>query len=107
MTGEDFKRVIGLPGETVEVRDGTVFIDGVALDEPYLLNRPTYTYGPKAVLEDHYFVLGDNRRNSYDSHQWAAGCPPALMCDFVPQENIIGVLPADAKPYASTPDSDD
>jgi signal peptidase I len=98
------KRVIGLPGESVEVRDGTVFVDGVALDEDYTLQPPTYTYGPKMVPEGSYFVLGDNRRNSYDSHQWGAGCAPEQACDFVPEENVIGVLPADAEPYATTPD---
>jgi signal peptidase I len=98
------KRVIGLPGETIEVRDGTVLVDGQALTEDYLLNTPTYTYGPRTVPENHYFVLGDNRRNSFDSHQWAQSCLPEQVCDFVPRDNIIGVLPRDAKPYASTPD---
>lgn len=91
-----FKRVIGLPGEVIEVRDGTVFVDGVSLEEGYLKNRPNYTYGPETVPAGHYFVLGDNRRNSFDSHAWGSSCAPEQECDFVPQENIIGVLPADA-----------
>jgi signal peptidase I len=84
------KRVIGVPGDTVEIRDGTVFINGSPLVEDYIMNTPTYTYGPKTVPPNHYFVLGDNRRNSYDSHQWAQGCPADQVCDFVPEENIIG-----------------
>jgi len=64
------KRVIGLPGETVEVRKGQVLIDGVALDEPYLKEAPRYTYGPVTIPEDKLLVLGDNRNDSYDSHSW-------------------------------------
>jgi signal peptidase I len=74
------KRIIGEPGDTVEVRDGTVYIDGAPLDEPYITSMPTYTYGPAEVPPKNYFVLGDNRNNSYDSHAWG----------FLPEENIIG-----------------
>jgi signal peptidase I len=85
------KRVIGVPGDTVEVRDGTVFINGSPLKEDYILATPNYTYGPKTVPPDHYFVLGDNRRNSYDSHQWPTECSQQQgSCEFVPEENIIG-----------------
>lgn len=69
--GEDYlKRVIGLPGETVEVRNGQVRVNGVALSEPYIKERPRYTYGPVAVPRGKVLVLGDNRNNSYDSHEW-------------------------------------
>ncbi len=62
------KRVIGLPGEMVEVYDGSVFIDGVALDEPYVNEKPRYTMESVVVPESEYFVLGDNRNSANDSH---------------------------------------
>ncbi|MDZ7679665.1 MAG: signal peptidase I [Acidimicrobiales bacterium] len=65
---ELIKRVIGLPGETVEARDGSIYIDGQGLNEPYL-NSETFTqaFGPITVPADHVFVMGDNRGNSRDS----------------------------------------
>jgi signal peptidase I len=90
-TSRDFiKRVIGVPGDTVEVRDQTVFINGAPLQEDYILATPNYTYGPRTVPGGHYFVLGDNRRNSFDSHAWPQNCGGLQTCDFVPEENIIG-----------------
>ncbi len=64
------KRIIALPGQTVEVVGGHVFVDGLVLDEPYLLEQTFYDYGPATVPEGEVFVLGDNRNNSYDSHSW-------------------------------------
>jgi signal peptidase I len=74
------KRVIGLPGETVEIKDGKVFINGTALVEDYIMAPPDYTMPSKKVPENEYFVLGDNRNNANDSHTgWT-----------VPRKNIIG-----------------
>ncbi|MCL1873589.1 MAG: signal peptidase I, partial [Clostridiales bacterium] len=67
---ELLKRVIGLPGETLEVRDGRVYINGKGLVEPYLAENPRYNYGPIEIPENCYFMLGDNRNLSTDSHLW-------------------------------------
>ncbi|MEM9117381.1 MAG: signal peptidase I [Cyanobacteria bacterium P01_D01_bin.6] len=77
------KRVIGLPGDTVEVRDGAVLIDGIPLEEDYIKAEPNYTWGPETVPPESYLVLGDNRNSSFDSHAWQPD-------SFVPEDNIIG-----------------
>jgi signal peptidase I len=92
------KRVIGLPGETIELRNKKVYIDGKPLDEPYVhfifppdendsssaADLPdfdlTRTYGPVTVPERHYFMMGDNRDNSQDSRYWG----------FMPQDYVKG-----------------
>jgi signal peptidase I len=74
------KRVIGLPGEIIEIEDGSVSVNGTALDEDYVSALPNYTMHATQVPENEYFVLGDNRNNSNDSHTgW-----------LVPRDNIIG-----------------
>jgi signal peptidase I len=74
------KRVIGLPGDTVEVKNGRVYVNNFPLSENYIAEKPSYDYGPVVVPEGQYLVLGDNRNNSYDSHYWG----------FVPKDNLIG-----------------
>jgi signal peptidase I len=75
------KRVIGLPGDTLEIRAGTVWINGKPLVEPYLADTPEWeNRKPIKVPPDSYFVMGDNRNNSYDSRFWG----------FVPRSAIVG-----------------
>jgi signal peptidase I len=74
------KRVIGLPGDRVEVKTGQVVVNGQPLPENYLQEQPNYEFKPVTVPPNQYMVLGDNRNNSYDSHYWG----------FVPREKIIG-----------------
>lgn len=64
-----FKRVIGLPGETVEARAGQIYINGNKIDEPYIKNIPNYDWKFE-LTSAQYFVLGDNRPSSYDSHNF-------------------------------------
>ncbi len=79
---KDFiKRVIGLPGDTIQVVKGVgVFRNGKLLEEPYVKAPPNYNWGPEVVPEGKYFVLGDNRINSWDSHYWG----------FLEQDDIEG-----------------
>lgn len=77
---EDYiKRVIGVPGDHVKVVQGEVFVNDTRLEEPYLLSVTAYE-GDWVIPEDSFFVLGDNRNQSFDSHSWG----------FVPRENLIG-----------------
>jgi signal peptidase I len=73
------KRVIGLPGDQVRISDGIVYVNNQPLYEPYLAEAPRYS-GTWDIPPDAYFVLGDNRNNSSDSHMWG----------FVPREDIVG-----------------
>lgn len=77
---EDYiKRLIGTPGARVDVQGGVVYVNGYALDEPYIAAPPQYS-GSWKVPQDAVFVLGDNRNQSSDSHSWG----------FVPLEDIVG-----------------
>ena len=78
---KDFvKRVIGLPGDLVEIRDGAVYVNEVILDEPYLTTKGTHNMRQVRLGEEGYFVLGDNRSVSNDSRKWGP----------VPKENVLG-----------------
>jgi signal peptidase I len=80
------KRVIGLPGDRIEVKGGKVYINNKLLSEKYIDEAPHYNWSSKeltpdgVVPEGQYLVLGDNRNNSYDSHYWG----------FVPKDKIVG-----------------
>jgi len=74
------KRIIALPGDTVEVKGGAVYVNGSKLDESYIKELPKYILPQRKIPENNYFVLGDNRNNANDSHNgWT-----------VPRQNIIG-----------------
>jgi len=96
------KRIIGLPGETVEVRQGQVYVDDTALMEPYVLNRGRYSVRYE-LGADEFFVLGDNRPNSDDSHNWGvleeAKIVGKAWISYWPPDNWGGV------PHYGYPDS--
>lgn len=75
------KRVIGLPGETVAMQEGVVYIDGQPLDEPYVVFRDRWTLPPQRIPFDSVFVMGDNRPNSSDSRVFGP----------VPRTSLLGV----------------
>lgn len=73
------KRIIGVPGDTITIQEGMLTVNGVVVDEPYINAPPAYN-GTWQVPEGELFVLGDNRNDSRDSHQWG----------LLPIENVIG-----------------
>ena len=78
------KRVIGLPGETLEIIDGYLYIDGQRYEEDVYQQPMSYDMDPVTVPEDHIFVMGDNRDVSLDSRDPSVGC--------IPRDKIIGVV---------------
>lgn len=74
------QRIIGLPGESLEVKSGIVYINDQPLQETYIAEPAEYEWGPVTVPPNSYAVLGDNRNNSFDSHFWG----------FLPHDRLIG-----------------
>lgn len=74
------KRIIGLPGEQIQVKHGKVYVNHQPLKEDYVADQPAYAWGAKTIPPNSYLVLGDNRNYSFDGHNWG----------FVPSGNIIG-----------------
>lgn len=86
-TREPFlKRIIGLPNEKVEIKDGKVYINDsdIPLDDSFINEESHGNYGPFFVPENSYFVLGDNRNNSHDSKNW--------VNKFVSKDKILGKI---------------
>lgn len=80
-------RVIAVPAEEIQIREGNVYLNGELLDEPYVVHRASYSFAPRKVPRGKYFVLGDRRSSSFDSHVWL---PP-----WLPRNAIIGKVVAD------------
>lgn len=76
------KRVIGLPGETIEGKDGYVYINGEKLEESYTKSLLSGDFGPYTIPENSYFMMGDNRTDSYDSRYWEQ--------KYVSSDKVIG-----------------
>jgi signal peptidase I len=99
------KRLIGLPGDTIEIRNGVVYVNSIALEEPYIQAAPEYSLSLFTVPADQYFVLGDNRNHSSDSHYgWTVARAdivgkawlrywPFSQWGFVPTYNLAAGMP--------------
>jgi signal peptidase I len=104
--GEDYvKRVIALPGELVEIRNGQVFINNHSLDEPYVVHRGSYSMSARRVGPAELFVLGDNRNSSSDSHNWGMLAQDKVVgkawISYWPPSQW-GVIPRDAPTTGAT-----
>lgn len=105
---KDFiKRIIGVPGDVVEIKDGTVFVGDDVLDEPYLDPPVTHgTYGPISLGDDEFYALGDNRGNSSDSRNYGVLPGEQLIgkawFTYWPPDQIM-VVPDGRGSYAETP----
>lgn len=74
------KRIVGTPGQIIQVQGGKVYRDNIPIAEDYIAEPPNYQMEAVRVPENYLFVMGDNRNNSNDSHVWG----------FLPQQNVIG-----------------
>ncbi len=84
------KRLIGLPGDTIEVKDNALYINGEVQTESYVAELPLYDFGPVTVPEGEYLVLGDNRNLSMDSHEWNY---PFITFDDIEAKAILTYFP--------------
>ncbi len=111
-TNNWIKRVIGLPGDTVKITRGVTYVNGIALDEPYVINSFSYSMAEITVPPEHYFFLGDNRDVSNDSSKgwllarqdvigkaWLISWPPSDW-SVVPKYNLDKQLET---PQTATP----
>lgn len=97
---KDFiKRVVGVPGDRIAVRGGKLYRNGVAVNEPYIKEMPTYTWpenaeqgGEVVVPPGHLLVFGDNRNDSNDGHRWEIRAEDGTMrpAPFLPRANVLG-----------------
>lgn len=74
------KRLVGLPGETLEVKQGIIYINSKPIEEKQAMNQDYANFGPVKIPADSYFMMGDNRPASADSRYWG----------FLPKRNVIG-----------------
>lgn len=92
-TANYVKRVVGLPGEVVELRNSILHINGQPIDEPYLDKPNAHDFGPVIVPENAYFVMGDNRGNSTDSRNQVIGA--------IPRSRLVGKAMAIMWPFSN------
>lgn len=98
------KRVIGIPGDTVEIRNGVVYLNDVPLDEPYIKEPPRDNMPKITVREGHVFVMGDNRNNSLDSRHPPVGQIPYRL---IVGRALFSYWPLGAIKWFSIPDTFD
>lgn len=94
------KRLMGVPGDTLEIRDNVVYLNGTALDEPYLTperNNDGFSMEPITLGEGEYFVMGDNRDNSHDSRNYYGSSKPETLT----RSQIIGHVRCVLFPFGS------
>jgi signal peptidase I len=105
---KDFiKRIVGTPGDEIEVRDGCVYVNDTCLEESYLEQPTTDAVGPVELGPDQFYVLGDNRGNSSDSRNYGPLGRESIIgkawLTYWPPDDI-GLVPADSDGYASSSD---
>jgi signal peptidase I len=104
--GEDYvKRVVGVPGDLVEIQNGQVLVNSQPLDEPYVVYPGSYSMSPRRVGANELFVLGDNRNSSSDSHNWGMLAQDKVVgkawISYWPP-NYWGLIPRDAPAASAT-----